>query len=88
MVCDLAGNQRHGAAPRTDVKRGSPGSEGVLGHERSITKDDRQPGIRARSPDVAVLHAEGAAARARRNLGRVSFPFELEGDVARSGIYR
>jgi hypothetical protein len=29
-----------------------------------------------------VLHAEGAAARARRNLGRVSFPLELEGDIA------
>jgi hypothetical protein len=29
-----------------------------------------------------VLDAEGTTARARRNLGRVSFPFELEGDIA------
>ncbi len=48
MVRDLAGNQRHGAAPRADVKRSSPGPEGIP----------------------------------RRNLGRVSFPFELEGDIA------
>ena len=82
MVCDLTGDQRHGTAPRADMKRGSPGSEGVLRHERGITNSDRQPGIGVRSPDTSVLDAEGTTARARRNLGRVSFPFELEGDIA------
>src|SRR6266571_714739 len=82
MVCDLAGNQRHGAALRADVKRGSPGPEGVLRYERGITNSDRQPGIGVRSPDAAVVHAERTTARARRNLGRVSFPFKLEGDIA------
>jgi len=82
MVRDLAGDQRHGTAPRANVKRGSPGSEGVLRHERGITNRDRQSGIGVRSPDAAVLDAEGATARARRNLGRVSLPLELEGDVA------
>lgn len=82
MVRDLAGDQRHGAAPRADVKRGSPGSERVLRHERGIANGDRQPGIGIRSPDAAVLDAERATARARRNLGRVSLPFELEGDIA------
>jgi len=81
-ACDLAGNQRHGAAPRAHVKRGGPGSEGVLRHERGITNSDRQRGIGVRSPDAAVLHAERTTARASRNLGRVSFPFELEGDIA------
>src|SRR6266487_4934717 len=75
-------DQRHGAAPRADVKRGSPGSEGVLRHERGITNSDRQPRTWVRSPDASVLDAEGATARARRNFGRVSFPFELEGDIA------
>ena len=82
MVCDLAGDQRHGAAPRADVKRGCPSPEGVLRHERGITNGDRQPGIGVRSPDASVLDAERTTARARRNLGRVSFPFEFEGDIA------
>src|SRR5438105_2382804 len=82
MVRDLAGDQRYGAAPRADVKRRSPSSEGVLRHERGVANSDRQPGIGVRSPDATVLDAERATARARRNLGRVSFPFELEGDVA------
>src|SRR2546426_7972047 len=82
MVCDLASNQRHGTTPQADVKRGSPSPESVLRHERGITNRDRQPGIGVRSPDASVLNAEGTTAHARRNLGRVSFPFELEGDVA------
>jgi len=82
MLRDLAGNQRHGAAPRADVKRGGPSPEGILRHKRGITNSDRQPGIGVRSPDAAVFDAEGTAARARRNLGRVSFPFELESDIA------
>src|SRR5882672_1631173 len=82
MVRDLAGDQRHGAAPRADVKRGCPSPEGVPRHERGITNSDRKPGIGVRSPDAAVLDAEGTTARACRNLGRVSFPFELEGDIA------
>src|SRR5260221_13272453 len=32
MFRDLACNQRHGAAARADVKRGSPGPESVLRH--------------------------------------------------------
>ena len=64
------------------MKRRGPGPEGVLRHQRGITNSDRQPGIGVRSPDAAVLDAERTTARARRNLGRVSFPFELEGDVA------
>jgi len=82
MVRDLAGDQRDGAAPRTNVKRGSPSPEGVLRHERGITNNDRQPGFGIRSPDAAVLDAERTTARTRRNLGRVSFPFELESDIA------
>ena len=82
MVCDLAGDQRHGTAPRADVKRGGPSSEGVLRHERGIANRDRQPRTWVRSPDASVLDAESTTARARRNLGRVSFPFELEGDIA------
>src|SRR5438105_2083938 len=82
MVRDLAGDQRYGAAPRADVKRRSPSSEGVLRHERGVANSDRQPGIGVRSPDAAVLDAERATARARRNLGRISLPFELEGDIA------
>jgi len=82
MVRDLAGDQRHGAAPRADVKRGSPGSEDVLRHERGVTNRNRQPGVRVRSPDASVLDAEGTTAGARRNLGRLSFPLELEGDIA------
>ena len=82
MVRDLAGDQWHGAAPRADVKRGSPSPKNVLRHERGITNSDRQPGIGVRSPDAAVLDAERTTARARRNLGRVSFPFEFEGDIA------
>ncbi len=82
MVCDLAGDQWHGAAPRADVKRGSPGPEGVLRYERGITNSDRKPSFWVRSPDAAVLDTEGATARARGNLGRVSFPFELERDIA------
>src|SRR6267143_5660701 len=82
MVRDLARDQRHGAAPRADVKRGCPSPEGVLRHERGITNSDRQPRTWVRSPDASVLDAEGATARARRNLGRVSLPLELEGDVA------
>ena len=45
MVCDLAGNERHCTAPRADVKRGGPGSEGVLRHQRGITNSDREPGL-------------------------------------------
>src|SRR5216117_1621787 len=82
MARDLAGHQRHGAAPRTNVKRCSPGSEGVLRHERGIVNSDRQPRFWVRSPDAAMLDAERTTARARRNLGRVSFPFEFEGDIA------
>src|SRR5712692_6532588 len=82
MIRDVAGNQRHGTAPRANVKRGSPGSEGVLRHERGIPNSDRQSGIWVRSPDSSVLDAERTTARARRNLGRISFPFELEGDIA------
>ena len=82
MVRDLTGDQRHGTAPRADVKRRGPGPEGVLRHQRGITNSDRQPGIGVRSPDAAVLDAERTTARARRNLGRVSFPFEFEGDIA------
>src|SRR5712691_12455655 len=82
MLRDLAGDERHGAAPRAHVKRGRPSSESVLRHERGISNRDRQPGIWVRSPDSSVLHAESATARARRNLGRVAFPFELEGDIA------
>src|SRR6266581_1153562 len=82
MVRDLARNQRYGAAPRANVKRGSVGSEGVLRHERGITNSDRQPRTWVRSPDSSVLHAKSTTARARRNLGRVSFPFKLEGDIA------
>src|SRR5258706_465707 len=82
MVRDLAGDERHSAAPRADVKRGGPGPESVLRHERGITNGDRQPGFWVRSPDAAVLDAEGTTAGTRRNLGRVSFPFELEGDIA------
>src|SRR6267142_4912227 len=69
MVRDLAGDQWHGAAPRADVKRGSPGSEDVLRHERGVTNRNRQPGVRVRSPDASVLDAEGTTAGARRNLG-------------------
>ena len=55
---DLAGDQRHGAAPRADVKRSSPSPEGVLRHERGITNSDREPRFWVRSPDAAVLDAE------------------------------
>src|SRR5439155_11209188 len=82
MVSDLAGNHRHGAAARADVKRRGPGPEGVLRHQRGITNTDREPGLWARSPDAAVLDAERTTARARRNLWRVSLPFELERDIA------
>lgn len=82
MICDLADNQRHGAAPRADVKRGSPSSEGLLRHERGITNRDCQRGGWVGCPDATVLDAEGTTARTRRNLGRVSFPFELERDIA------
>jgi len=64
------------------VKRGSPSPESVLRYERVITNRDRQLGIWVRSPDSSMLDAEGAAARTCRNLGRVSFPFELESDIA------
>ena len=64
------------------MKRRGPGPEGVLRHQRGITNSDRQPGIGVRSPDAAVLDAERTTARARRNLGRVSFPLELKGDIA------
>ncbi len=82
MVRDLAGHQRHGAAPRADVKRGGPSPKNVLRYERGITNSDRQPGIGVRSPDSSVLHAERTTTHARRNLGRVSLPFELERDIA------
>ena len=82
MIRDLAGDQRHRAAPRADVKRRGPGPEGVLRHQRGITNSDRQPGIGVRSPDASVLRAKSATARARRNLWRVSFAFEIEGDIA------
>src|SRR6267154_2097662 len=61
-VRDLAGDERHGPAPGANVKRGSPGSESVLRHERGITNRDRQPGIWIRSPDASVLHAKSATA--------------------------
>src|SRR5467141_1110365 len=82
MVRDLAGDQRHGAAPRADVKRCGPGPEGVPRYQRGITNGDRQFGFWVRSPDAAVPDAEATTARARRNLGRVSFPFEFESDIA------
>src|SRR5882762_5908689 len=58
MVCDLAGDQRHGTAPRADVKRRGPGPEGILRHQRGITNSDRQLRFWVRSPDAAVLDAE------------------------------
>ena len=82
MVRDLTGDQRHGTAPRADVKRRGPGPEGVLRHQRGITNSDRQPRFWVRSPHASVLYAESATARARRNLWRVSLPFDLEGDIA------
>ena len=81
MIRDFAGNERHGAAARADVKRGCSSFEGVLGHERGIANSDRQPGFWVGCPDTTVLDAERTAACARRNLRGISFPFELERDI-------
>src|SRR5205807_2371499 len=81
-IRDFAGNQRHGATARADVKRGRPGTEDVLRYERGIANDDRQPGVRIGCPDAPMLEAERTAACPRRNLGRAFIPFEFEGDIA------
>ena len=64
------------------MKGGSTRSEGVLRHERGITDSDRQPGFWVGCPDTTVLDAERATARARRDVRRVSFPVEVERDIA------
>src|ERR1700676_1190185 len=64
------------------MKGGSTRSEGVLRHERGITNSDRQTGFWVGCPDATVLDAERATALARRDVRRVSFPFEVERDIA------
>jgi hypothetical protein len=82
MIRNLAGSQRHRAAARADMKRRRTRSESVPRYERDVTDSHCQPGFRVGCPDSAVLDTERATARARRDLRRVSLPFELERDIA------
>src|SRR5437660_44094 len=79
---DLAGNYRHRAATRADVKRGRASTEGVLRQDRGIANIDSERGSWIGGPDATVLGAERATARASRYLGRLAFPVKLEGDIA------
>src|SRR5438132_10433477 len=57
------------------------GAEGVFGDERWILDRHLQGTARIGGPHAAVLDAERAATRARRNLRRVGLPGQGERDV-------
>ena len=67
IIRDFAGNERHGAAARADVKRGGPGRKGIFRHERWLVNGDRQSGFWVGCPDAAVFDAERTAACTRRD---------------------
>ena len=82
VILDFAGDERHTAAARTDVKRGSASSECVLRHKCGVAYSDYQSRTWIGCPDAAVSDAEGTTACPRRNLRRCAFPFKFEADVA------
>src|SRR5688572_9018661 len=78
---DRARDDRHDSAARADVELGRAGAEAILRHERRVLDAYFERSLRVGRPYAAVLDAERARARARRNLGGIGFPREREPDV-------
>jgi hypothetical protein len=81
-IVDLARHERHDAAARAHVKRRRARSERIPGDGVRARQANRQASARSRRPHAAMLGAERAAARARRDLRRVTVPIEIERHVA------
>src|SRR5438046_8921054 len=81
MAVDPAGDDGHDAALGADVELRGAGAEGVVRDERWILDRHLQGTARIGGPHAAVLDAERAATRARRNLRRVGLPGQGERDV-------
>jgi hypothetical protein len=80
-VVDPTGDDRHYAAPNSDVELCGSGTECVSGYERRILDHHLQSADWIRGPYAAVLDAKRAAASASRNFGGIRLPGEEEGEV-------
>src|SRR5437868_1254232 len=78
---DVARDDGNDAALAADMEDRGLGAERVLGDRFTLQEPDRERGGRIGGPHAAVLHAKGAGARARRDVGDGRWPAEVEGDV-------
>jgi len=79
---DLARDDGDDTALRANVELRRLRAEGITRNTGWISNYHAKRTGGARSPHATVLGAERARARARRNLGRLGFPQQLEGDIS------
>src|SRR5438067_2455539 len=82
VTLDVARDDRDDAATGADVEVGGPRAELVWPSLRRIAHRHHEHATRVGGPHAAMLGAERAVARARRNLGGFRLPLERERDIA------